>query len=201
MNTRRTTHTLTALAAAAALTAALTGCNAAADARPTETIGRCTDCTARPTATATSTTLDAAAKEKADRAAAETVWRKFDSLTYTVEKLAPAEAEAAITSVTTEPQLSRFRTENAQFRAEGKVGYGLDISYITWPEPIGGRDTAVLNDCQDGSQAGLKDAKTGNKLSVGTVNTPFQATLKRTPDGWKVSEANIIQGEACTPGK
>lgn len=201
MNTRRTTHTLTALAAAAALTAALTGCNAAADARPTETIGRCTDCTARPTATATSTTLDAAAKEKADRAAAEIVWRQFLTVVQTVEALPAVDTDAATSAVAVDPVLSRIRSVNAQFRSEHKAGYGRAVSYITWPEPIDGKDTAILKDCTDGSQAGVLDTVTGNKLTVGTVNTPFQGTLQRTAQGWRVASSDLLQGATCTPGK
>ncbi len=199
MNTRRATHTLTALAAAA-LSATLTGCNASADTRPTETIGTCTECTAAPTPTATSTTADAA-KEKADRAAAEAVWRKFVSLIGTVESLPTGEVDAAISSVAVDPTASRMRAENAQFRAQGRAGYGQAISFITWPQPIGGQDAAVLNDCQDESQAGYLDVKTGNKLTVGTINTPYRGTLQRTADGWRVAKEELVQGARCTPGK
>lgn len=201
MNTRRTTHTLAALAAGIAMSVTLAGCNAPADGNPTQTIGRCTDCTPNPTATATSTTLDAAAKEKADRAAAETVWRKFVSLIGTVESLPAAEVDAAISSVAVDPTASRMRAENAQFRGQGRAGYGRAISFITWPQPIGGLDTAVLNDCQDESQAGYLDVKSGNKLTVGTINTPYRGTLQRTADGWRVAKEELVQGATCTPGK
>jgi len=201
MNTRTATHPLTALGAAAALTAILTGCDRSAPAQPTETIGTCTECTAAPTPTATSTTLDGAAKEKTDRAAAEAIWRKFVSLIGTVESLPAGEVDAAVSSVAVDPTASRMRAENAQFRAEGRAGYGQAISLITWPQPIGGQDTAVLNDCQDESQAGFLDVKTGNKLTVGTVNTPYRGTLQRTADGWRVAKEELVQGATCTPGK
>lgn len=201
MNTRRTTHTLTALTAGIAMSVTLAGCNASADLNPTQTIGRCTDCTPNPTATATSTTLDAAAKEKVDRAAAETVWRQFLTVVQTVEALPAADTDAATSAVAVDPVLSRIRSVNAQFRSEHKAGYGRAVSYITWPEPIDGKDTAILKDCTDGSQAGVLDTVTGNKLTVGTVNTPFQGTLRRTAQGWRVASSDLLQGATCTPGK
>ena len=80
----------------------------------------------------------------------------------------------ALTAVAVDPALSRLQAQNTQFRAEGKVGYGANIIYVAWPKPINGGDTAMLDDCQDGSQAGYLDAKTGNKLTVGTPNTPMR---------------------------
>lgn len=201
MNTRRVTHTLTAMAAAAALSATLTGCNSSATAHPNETIGTCTECTAAPTPTATPTTVDAAAQEKADRAAAEAVWRKFDALSITIAALPADQVEPAIMQVAVDPQLTRLRDADAHYRAVHQAGYGLDISYISWPEPINGKDTAVLSDCQDGSQAGFLDTKTGNKLTVGTPNTPVRGTLQRTPSGWRVSDVELLQGVTCAPGK
>lgn len=94
-----------------------------------------------------------------------------------------------------------MRDENAKFRGEHKAGYGQIIPYISWPQPIDGKDTAVLSDCQDGSQAGVLDTKTGFKLTVGTPNTPVRGTLRRTPQGWKVATGELVQGTTCTPGK
>ena len=59
----------------------------------------------------------------------------------------------------------------------------------------------MLNDCQDGSQAGFLDTKTGNKLTVGTPNTPVRGTLQRTPAGWRVANAEALEGVTCTPGQ
>lgn len=136
-----------------------------------------------------------------DRADAEIVWRKFDTLGTTMQSLSADQVTPALTAVAIDPALSRMQAQNTQFRAEGKVGYGTDISYISWPKPINGGDTAVLQDCSDQSKSGYQDAKTGNKLTVGTPNTPIQVTLKRTDQGWKVSEADLVTGGTCTPGK
>lgn len=208
MNPRRTTLTAAlSTAAAAAVCAALAGCSTNADANPAPSISTGTATTtssggtsATPN-TSKSTTVDAAAQEAKDRQDAEIVWRKVDALFVTMESMPVDQVGPALAAVTVDPQLSRMQKQNTQFRTEGKVGYGTDINYISWPKPINGGDTAFLNDCQDGSQSGYQDAKTGNKLTVGTPNTPVQVTLTRTAQGWKVSEANLVTDGNCTPGK
>ncbi|MGB8380674.1 MAG: hypothetical protein WCG47_05385, partial [Dermatophilaceae bacterium] len=142
-----------------------------------------------------------AAKEAQDRQDAELVWRKFNGLITTLESLPPEQVDAAINAVAVEPTSTRMRNENAKFRGEHKAGYGQIISYISWPQPIGGTDIAVLSDCQDGSQAGFLDTTTGNKLTVGTPNTPLRGTLQRSADGWKVAKSELLEGSTCTPGQ
>lgn len=203
MNTR---HTTLSIAAAAAIAAALGGCNAGADAGPitsaTKASNAATSTTAPATATAsTSTTVDPAAKESQDRQAAELVWRKFDALSITIAALPADQVEAAINAVAVDPQLTRLREADAHYRTVHQAGYGLDISYLSWPQPINGSNTAIVSDCQDGSQAGFLDTTTGNKLTVGTPNTPVRGTLQRTPNGWRVSDVELLKGATCTPGK
>ncbi len=194
MNTR---HAALSIGAAAALAAALTGCNQGADANPITSVTRTT--TPSPTPS-TSTTVDAATKEAQDRQDAEIVWRRFDALSITLAALPADQVEPAIRQVAVDPQLTRLRNGYTKLKAQHQAGYGLDISSIAWPQPIGGKSTAILNDCQDGSQAGYLDTKTGNKLTVGTPNTLMRGTLQRTSDGWRVASAELLQGEKCTPG-
>ncbi len=202
MNTR---HGLITIAAAAAIAAALAGCNpnanpnANANTNPITSASQTTTSTATPAPT-TTTSLDPGAQETKDRQDAELAWRKFNVLVNTVESLPADQVEAAIDAVAVDPTATRLRSENAQFRAEHKAGYGQDISYITWPKAIVGADTAVLSDCQDGSQAGVLDVRTGNKLTVGTPNTSTRGTLQRTSTGWKVATVEILEGATCTPG-
>jgi len=198
MNTRTSTLTIVV---AATLAAALTGCNSAVDAANPITSATKTTITTPATPTSTSTTLDPAAKESQDRQDAELVWRKFLGVLLKVGTLPADQVEPAITAVAVDPALARLRAQEAQFRAEHKAGYGQDVSYITWPQPIGGKDAAVLSDCADGSQAGVRDTKTGNKLTVGTANTLLRATLQRTPQGWRVANSELLEGTTCTPGK
>ncbi len=205
MNPRRTTLTAAlSTAAAAAVCAALAGCSPAADANPAPSTSTGTAATSSGTSatpSSTSTTLDAAAQEAKDRQDAEAVWHKVDTLARTMQTLPAEQVKPVLAAVAVDPALSRLQAQYTQFRAEGKVGYGTNILYISWPKPINGADTAMLDDCQDGSQAGYQDAKTGNKLTVGTVNTPVQVTLNRTEQGWKVAQADLVTGGTCTPGK
>jgi len=201
MNTR---HAALTIATAAVIAAALTGCNRAADANPITSATKASTSTSSSSVTpapSTSTTLDAVAKEAKDRQDAEAVWRQFNGLIVTLETLPADQVEAAINGVAVDPTATRMRDENAKFRAEHKAGYGQVVPYIRWTQPIDGKETAVLSDCQDGSQAGFLDTKTGNKLTVGTVNTPIEATLQRTGEGWKVAKADILQGATCKPGQ
>lgn len=200
MNPRRTTLTV---AAAAAVCAALAGCNSNADANPSTSVpttGTATSSPASPSSSTTTTSPDAAAQETKDRQDAELVWRKFNGLTITMASLPADQAEQAFQQVAVDPQLTRLRTGYATLKSRHEAGYGQDISVISWPEPIAGRDTATLNDCQDGSQAGYLDTATGNKLTVGTPNTPAKGTLQRTPQGWRVVNAELDQVNKCTPG-
>lgn len=207
MNPRRTMLTV---AAAAAVCAALAGCNPDADANPTTSVTTTApaassttgpSATTTPTSATTTASLDAAAQEAKDRQDAELVWRKFNSLTLTMASLPADQAEQAFQQVAVDPQLTRLRTGYATLKARKEAGYGQDISFISWPQPISGRTTVTLNDCQDGSQAGYFSTTTGKKLTVGTPNTPAKGTLQRTPRGWRVSDSEIDQVNKCTPGR
>ena len=201
MNPRRTTLTAALYtAAAAAVCAALAGCSTTADATPTPSTTS-TATTAATPSSSTSTTLDAAAQEAKDRQDAELVWRKFDSLSITMASLAPDQAEQAFQQVAVDPQLTRLRDAYKTLKSRNEAGYGVDVSFISWRQPIGGGDTATIYDCQDGSQGGYLDVKTGNKLTVGTPNTPAKGTLQRTPLGWRVVNSEIDQVNKCTPGE
>jgi len=213
MNPRRTTLTAAlSTAAAAAVCAALAGCSTQADANPTPSTTSTRTAAASGTMTTsggtlatpsstTSTTLDAAAQEKKDRQGAELVWRKFDALNFTMTDLSPDQAEQAFQQVAIDPVLTRVRTAYKTLMSRDEAGYGIDIQFISWREPINGGNTATIHDCQDGSQAGYLDKKTGNKLTVGTPNAPVTGTVTRTAQGWRVSEVVYDQVNKCTPGE
>jgi hypothetical protein len=185
---------------ATALAAALVGCSSNTETGPIASATTATTTSPSPSAAA-STSLDPAAKEAQDRQDAEIVWRKFDALTFTIAALAAEQLEPAIAQVAVDPAASQLRGQYAKLKAQQHAGYGQDISYVSWPEPIAGRDSAVLHDCQDGSQAGFLDARNGNKLTMGTPNTPVRGTVQRTPAGWRVANIEILSGVTCTPGR
>jgi len=204
MNPRRTTLTAAlSTAAAAAVCAALAGCSTTADANPapsTTSTGTATAGGTSKTPSSTSTTLDAVAQEKKDRQDAELVWRKLEGLAIDMASLTPDQAEQEFQQVAVDPQLTRLRSAYQTLTSRGEAGYGQPIIAVAWREPINGANTATLYDCQDGSQAGYLDKKTGNKLTVGTPDTPMTVSLQRTPQGWRVSSFTIDQVNKCTPG-
>ena len=204
MNPRRTTLTAAlSTAAAAAVCAALAGCSTTADANPapsTTSTGTATAGGTSTTPNSTSTTLDAVAQEKKDRQDAELVWRKLEGLAIDMASLTPDQAEQEFQQVAVDPQLTRLRSAYQTLTSRGEAGYGQPIIAVAWREPINGANTATLYDCQDGSQAGYLDKKTGNKLTVGTPDTPMTVSLQRTPQGWRVSSFTIDQVNKCTPG-
>ena len=204
MKTRQSTLTAAlSTAAAAAVCAALAGCSTNADANPapsTTSTGTATAGGASTTPSSTSTTLDAVAQEKKDRQDAELVWRKLEGLAIDMASLTPDQAEQEFQQVAVDPQLTRLRGAYQTLTKRGEAGYGQPIIAVAWREPINGANTATLYDCQDGSQAGYLDKKTGNKLTVGTPDTPMTVSLQRMPQGWRVSSFTIDQVNKCTPG-
>ena len=51
-----------------------------------------------------------------------------------------------------------------------------------------GADRAVIEDCQDSSEAGVADRHTGRHLTRGSQRNHVSATMRRAPDGeWRVA--------------
>lgn len=185
------------LALALAVGAALSGCLSNPGADPPPTIATASGY--NPATTPSPTTTDPATKERLDRQNAEDIWRQFNALLHTLQSVPPDQVDTAIAAVAVDPIAGSLKAEDAQFRAQNKAGFGGVISSITWPQAINGTDTAVLMDCQDGSQAGIVDATTGRRLVVGAKNTSFRGTLVRTPAGWRVQKGELLEGATCTP--
>ena len=66
----------------------------------------------------------------------------------------PDQVDAAVKAVAVEPTLSLLLKKRADDLAAGQGTYGVPVSYVLWPQPINAATTAILLDCQDGSQAG-----------------------------------------------
>ena len=82
--------------------------------------------------------------------------------------------------------------------SKGWDTYGQFTSRISWPQPVDGKATAVIADCQDASQAGSLETSTGNKTTVGVARNPLQGTLVRGQDGvWRVDQVYYLKDEPC----
>lgn len=87
--------------------------------------------------------------------------------------------------------------------AETIAGKGLDTygevgHRVTWPKPIDGADTALVDDCMDTSKSGAYETSTGNKTSVGVARLHMQGSLVKGPDGiWRVQQTYFLKDEPC----
>ena len=85
-----------------------------------------------------------------------------------------------------------------QFDAQGLQTYGTLGHRISWPQPINGAPTALIDDCQDRSQSGYFKTATGDKLTVGVPRDHYQGSLVKGDDGvWRVTQAFYLKDEPC----
>ena len=82
--------------------------------------------------------------------------------------------------------------------SKGRDTYGTVTHRISWADSISGANTAVLHDCDDGSQTGAYETATGDKVTVGVARRNTMGTLVRGDDGtWRVSAAYIVKDTPC----
>jgi len=137
-------------------------------------------------------------QESADRAAIEaqwkTMWQVYAALPHTPE----SERQALAAQVAVDPALSNLLTDANTLNTKGWDTYGQFTSRISWPEPVDGKATAVIADCQDASQAGSFETSSGNKTTVGVARNPLQGTFVRGQDGvWRVDQVFYLKDEPC----
>lgn len=88
----------------------------------------------------------------------------------------------------TNPALRSLLSGIAAQRAKGHVYYGHDglRPEVEGLSAVSG--TAVVNDCQDSTRAGLQDVASGRKLTVGTARNHVVTTMHRASNGtWMVA--------------
>jgi hypothetical protein len=94
----------------------------------------------------------------------------------------------------TGPALAEVAGTLAAQRAHGKVLYGEPVLR---PDPVVLRGAvATIRDCQDSSRAGVQDAKTGHKDTVGVPRTLLVTTLKHVDGTWKIASIDF-RGPKC----
>lgn len=120
----------------------------------------------------------------------------FDTLTP-VSAVQDADEQARILrGVAVEPELTRSLGSLNASIAQGEVDYGQEILNPRVVDLSG--DVAHIEDCQDGSQAGRKNAATGEKITVGSKNDFAKVVMRRDVDGvWKVSEIEYQPAGSC----
>jgi hypothetical protein len=140
-----------------------------------------------------------AEREAADRAAVEQVWSDFWVLEQTLDvRYPPAEWPARVAKVAVDPIKALVLTARAKDHRNGVVGFGAVVTRPFWLQPVAGKNTAVMQDCLDGSRAGSMVAKTGRKLTVGQARTNMRAFFVRGGDGkWRVQRIESHVNEKC----
>ncbi|MFD0857076.1 hypothetical protein ACFQ07_33020 [Actinomadura adrarensis] len=94
-----------------------------------------------------------------------------------------------------DPQLTKVLDAIQTNEANGITTYGSSTPHIksVW---ING-DEATVDDCQDGSKAGLIEASTNKKINRGLKEENIKTELIKSVDGhWRVSKSTTI-GEDC----
>jgi len=153
-----------------------------------------------PAASTTAAATDGglSAQEAADRAAVESQWVKSWDVYLAIAITPAADREALAATVTVDPTKANMLSDAAKFDAQGLQTYGTLGHRISWPQPINGAPTAVIDDCQDRSQIGSMKTATGVKVTVGVPRDHYQGSLVKGDDGiWRVAQAFYLKDEPC----
>lgn len=143
-------------------------------------------------------TTGLSAQEVADRAAIEVQWDAFWDVYLALPHTPDGDRQTMAAAVAVEPGLTNLLTDAKTVEEKGWDSYGQITHRISWPQPVDGKATAVIADCQDTSQAGSLEVSSGNKTTVGVARNPLQGTLVRADDGvWRVQQAFYLKDEPC----
>jgi hypothetical protein len=137
-------------------------------------------------------------QESADRAAVESQWVKSWDVFLEIARTPAADREALVSTVAIDPNRTKMLSAATEFDAQGLQTYGTLGHRISWPQPINGGSTAVIDDCQDRSQSGAIKTATGDKITVGVPRDHYQGSLVKGDDGvWRVEQVYYLKDEPC----
>jgi len=145
-----------------------------------------------------SSSPDPAAQEALDRAAVENAWNNFWITVLGIIRVSDEQRSAALSGVAIDPLRTQILTEARESSAKGLDRYGVMTAHPYWEQPIGGKSTAVMGDCQDSSKSGTVETGTGEHKTVGVADNNIRATFVRTEDGlWKVEDIYYLVDVPC----
>ena len=140
----------------------------------------------------------AASTEGTDRAAVQAQWIKSWDVYLEIARTPAAERKALVKTVAVDPARANMLKDAGKFDAQGLETYGELGHRISWPQPIAGRDYAVIDDCQDASRSGSVMTATGDKVTVGVARDHYQGRLVKGEDGvWRVEQVFYLKDEPC----
>ena len=138
------------------------------------------------------------AQETADRAAVESQWVKSWDVYLELARTPAADREALVASIAVDSTKTNMLSDAAKFDSQGLETYGFLGHRISWPQPINGGTTALIDDCQDASQSGSMKTATGDKVTVGVARDHYQGSLVKGDDGvWRVGQVFYLKDEPC----
>ncbi|MEO3806667.1 hypothetical protein [Nonomuraea sp. B1E8] len=143
------------------------------------------------------TTLTPTPSPTTDQDAVLTVYRELYRAGPRAEQAPPEERRAILEPIVTQSLLTTMVKGIAKLRARGRMTYGYPILH-PYDVQIRG-DRAVLHDCQDGTNGGHADHRTGKRLTHGMPGTHMVAALAKEADGvWRVAKVDQVD-EPCSP--
>ncbi|WP_433432252.1 hypothetical protein [Nonomuraea sp. CA-141351] len=149
---------------------------------------------------ATTNTASPAAQGKAavpEEQAVATAYRNLYVSGQQAERTSPERRRPLLANVATQPLLDRMVRGIAALQATGRVTWGNPVLH-TFDVKVNG-DKASLHDCQDATETGQADAKTGERLTHGTTDTHLVVTFRKGEDGaWRASTLEQVDGP-CSP--
>lgn len=136
--------------------------------------------------------------ETADRTAIESQWIKSWDVYMEIARTPKAEREALVKTIAVDPARANMLKDAAKFDSQGLETYGELGHRISWPQPVGGRAFAVIDDCQDASHSGSRKTATGDRVTVGVARDHYQGRLVKGDDGvWRVEQVFYLKDEPC----
>jgi len=103
---------------------------------------------------------------------------------------------AILVEAVMDPELSVLLKNMANQDSRGVKGYGADVPLAESIEHRSG--VALVRGCLDSSNSGVRDGKTGRRITKGPARNPVRVNLQRAQDNaWRVSHVAFSGGGAC----
>lgn len=122
-----------------------------------------------------------------EQAALLAQYRKFWESLTPISRLPATERQPALAELAVDPALKSLLDGMGQADTKGQVFYGTNMPR---PEVRINPDatTALVDDCQDSSNAGIAVKATEERITVGVERNHVSVTMKKQPGGpWKVA--------------
>jgi hypothetical protein len=122
-------------------------------------------------------------------------YREFVDVLGRAASLPRATRKERLSKYMVDPQLSKVLDAIQTNEANDITTYGSSMPHIKSVRING--DEATVDDCQDGSKAGLIEVSTSKKINRGLKEENIKTDLMKSVDGrWRVSNSTTI-GEGC----